>query len=571
MSVFFNGRLFTTPTTASAVNDSALANQAISQGNAVAILGQSAGGAPNTPIIFGSPSEADATLLSGDGLIAVKNAFNPSKQTGGPASVTFIRVNPALPSSIVLLDANSAPAINIQSVDFGQYTVGENVTISPGSVTGVMATVSLGNNFYTQDNLTRTLMQVQYSGPQASATISISDSTITLDAPAGTPVATINLALFPTVQSVVGAISAVSGFSASVQGGNGVLASANSFDAVTAANVKTAPYQALAVLQAVIDWINSGAQPLVTATRSANAALPPAPVGPVFLSGGTDGTTTNTNWANAYTVLQSVDVQWVTPATPLAAIHAMNDAHCQFMSMVGNSERRGIVGMALGSSDAAATAEALSLNSDRTGLVHIGYFDFNAAGASTLYGAYLLAAKIAGGFAGLPPGTPMTNKSLSVQGLERVLQVPTETDVLINAGVMPIESTSTGFKVVQSISTWLANNNFDKVELSTGAAVDFMVRTVRSATDVLRGSAGSPIVLSQAASITSTALTKLAVPPPTGPGVIVGNDTNPAFKNITATLNGDVIQIQWQASPVIPVNFITSTIFLVPFSGSISV
>jgi hypothetical protein len=415
------------------------------------------------------------------------------------------------------------------------------------------------------------MMQVQYSGPQASATMSISNSAVILSAPTGTVVGTISLATYPTVQALVGAISAVPGFAASVQGGNGALATQNAFDAVTAVNVKAAPYSALAVLQAVIDWFNSNANPLVSASRPANAGSPPANVATTFLSGGSNGTITNTNWSNAYSVLQSVDVQWVVPATPLAAIHAMNDAHCQFMSTVGNSERRGIVGMALNTTDAQAIAEALSLNSDRTGLVHIGYFDFNDAGVLTLFGAYLLAAKIAGGFAGLSPGIPMTNKSLSVQGLERVLQVPTQTDPLINGGVMPIESTSTGFKVVQSISTWLANNNFNRVELSTGAAVDFMVRTVRAATDILRGQAGGPLVLAQAASLTSTALTKLAVPPPTGPGVIVGDANNPAFKNITATLNGDVIAIQWQASPVIPVNFVTNTIFLVPFSGSISV
>lgn len=573
MSIFFNGRLYTTPTTVSAVNDSALANQSVAQSNNLAILGPSAGGKPNVPLVFGSPSQAAAVLLSGDGLIAVKNAFNPSNQTGGPASVTFIRVNPALQSSVTLLDSTSAPAINLTSDDWGQYTDGINVSVTAASISGVLATVALGQSFYTQDNITRSMMQVQYSGPQASATMSISGTALTLDAPAGTVVATINLATYPTVQALVGAISAVSGFTASVQGGNGALATVNAFDFVTAVNVKTAPYTALAVLQAAIDWFNSNAQPLVSATRATNAGLPPVPVNTTFLSGGIDGAITNTNWSNAYSALEAVDVQWVTCASPLAAIHAMNDAHCQFMSTVGNSERRGVVGMALGTTDAQAIAEALSLNSDRTGLVHIGYNAFDANNNLVLFGAYLLAAKVVGGFAGLPPGQAMTNKSLNVNSLERVLQIPTQSDPLINGGVMPIESTTTGVKVVKSISTWLSNKNFNRVELSTGAAVDFMSRTVRAALDPLRGQGNGPIVLAQAASLTSTALTKLAVPPPTGPGVIVGDAASgsPAFKNITATASGDSIAVQFQASPVIPLNYITVTIFAVPFSGSISV
>jgi hypothetical protein len=573
MAVFFNGRLLTTPTTASAVDDSALANQSIATGNAVAILGPSAGGQPNVPLVFGSPTDAENTLISGDLLTAVKNAFSPSNQTGGPASVTAIRVNPALQSSVALLDSTAAPAINLTSDDFGQYTDGINVSIAAGSISGILATVALGQNFYTQDNITRTMLQVQYSGPQASATMSINGTTLTLNAPTGTPVATIALSTYPTVQALVGAISAVSGFTASVQGGNGALGTVNAFDFVTAVNVKTAPYSAMAVLQAVIDWFNSNAQPLVSASRATNAGLVPAAVNTAFLSGGTDGTITNTNWSNAYSALEAVDVQWVTCATPLAAIHAMNDAHCQFMSTVGSSERRGVVGMALGTTDAQALAEALSLNSDRTGLVHIGYNDFDDNNNLVLFGAYLLAAKVVGGFAGLSPGQAMTNKSLNANSLERVLQIPTQSDPLINGGVMPIESTTTGIKVVKSISTWLSNENFDKVELSTGAALDFTSRTVRAALDPLRGQGNGPIVLAQAASLTSTALTKLAVPPPTGPGVIVGDvaSGSPAFKNITATASGDSIAVQFQCSPVIPLNYITVTIFAVPFSGSISV
>lgn len=570
MSVFFNGRLYVTPTTVSAVNDSALANQAVAQANAVAILGPSAGGAPNTPLVFGTPTDAINALISGDLLTAVLKAFNPSPQTGGPSQVTAIRVNPALQSTLILNDASVAPAINLTSVDFGVYTTGINVSIAAGSVQGVAATVALGNSFFTQDNLFRSLLQIQYTGSQASATMTVNGSQVVLDAPAGTPVATLLFANYTTVQALVGAINAIPGFLATAQGGNGGLATANGFDYVTAAvDVKTAPYNALAVLQATIDWFNSGAQQLVSATRAANAGLKPAVITGAYLTGGSDGTITNTNWANGYSVLQTVDVQWVVPATGSTAIIAMNDAHCQFMSTVGQSERRGICGLPLGTTDMVAETEAFSLNSDRTGLVHIGHYDFNAS-VLTLYPAYFTAALVAGGFAGSSPGTPMTNKTLTMRGLERTLQVPTQTDPLINAGVMPIAKTASGFKVIKSISTWLTNSNFNRVELSTGAAVDYTARSVRAALDILRGQEGSPTVLAQAASITDSTLRQLSTAPPTGPGVLVGNAASPPYKNIQASLVGDAIAVQFQASPVIPVNYVLITIYAVPFSGSIS-
>jgi hypothetical protein len=570
MSVFFNGRLYVSPTTVSAVNDSAMADQSLAQSNALAILGPSAGGAPNKPLVFGTPAEAQATLISGDLLTAVIKAFSPSNQTGAPASITAIRVNPAVPSALVLADATSAPAIDLTSTDSGVYTAGINVAIAGGSVVGLKVTVSQGESYYTQDNIARTLLQIQYSGAQASADMTVNGAEIELYAPAGTLVATIPFATYTTVAAVVAAINAVPGFAASVQGGNGALASANAFDYATAVDVMSAPYNALAVLQAVIDWFNSSAQGYVTATRAANAGAPPAVVPTTYLAGGGDGVITNTQYSNAYTLLQTLNVQWVVPASASPSVHAMNDAHCQFMSTVGQSERRGIVGTALGTSDASAIAEALSLNSDRTGLVHLGIYDYDLNGNWTLYPPYITAAMIGGGFAGSSPGTPMTNKALAVRGVERVLQVPTATDPLILGGVIPIESTTTGYKIVKSISTWLINTNFNRVELSTGAAVDYVARSVRAALDPLRGQAGGPNILGQGLSITDTTLAELSTPPPTGPGCLVGDAANPPYKNITVSLVGDVLAVSFQASPVVPVNYVTITIYAQPYSGSVS-
>lgn len=81
----------------------------------------------------------------------------------------------------------------------------------------------------------------------------------------------------------------------------------------------------------------------------------------------------------------------------------------------------------------------------------------------------------------------MTNKALKVRGLERKLRNPTDTDRLITGGVLCVEDVATGFKVVQSISTWLINDNYNRVEQSVGVALDFTARNVRNALDVLRG------------------------------------------------------------------------------------
>jgi hypothetical protein len=251
----------------------------------------------------------------------------------------------------------------------------------------------------------------------------------------------------------------------------------------------------------------------------------------------------------------------------------MTDAHVQYMSTVGRMERRSICGTVLGTTDALAETAAQDINSDRTSLVHLGYYDYDLTGQLNglqLYSPYLTAAILAAMFSAVSPGVALTNLSIDVSGLERYLQNPTDTDPLLLAGVLPVDREGGIYKVVQSISTWLNNTNYNRREQSTGAAVDFTVRNVRNALDPLRGKGVTPITLGLAVSKTETQLKQLAKPLPLGPGTIVGDANSPAYKNITAQGQGDVIAVSFQCSPVIPANYIAVTVFVVPYSGSAS-
>lgn len=568
MTVFFGGRLLTSPATASVVDDSGLANKNLSVGNVVALIGQSVGGKPNTALHFGTPSEAKAVLRDGDLLTAVLKAFDPSAQTGGPAEVVAVRVNPATQASLSMLDGGSNEVIQLKSTDYGLYTNQIKIKVESGSTAGKKLTVQFGDDYFTQDNLTRNALQLQYAGAQASAVITVANASIVLQAPSGTTVATLDLNTYKTVQQVVDRINTISGFSASVKDGNGAKIALNGLDSVTAQDVKTSAYTVKADLQAVVDWINGTGEGFVTAVRPAGAGQPPVNLAFTYLASGSDGVVTNTQWSDAYTTLQSEDVQWVVPISSDASIHAMNDSHCAFMSTVGKMERRGIVGTASGTTDANAIDAAKALNSDRTSLVHLGFYDYDASGALVLFEPYILAALLAGAFSGVNPGTPLTNKAIKVRGLERMLRNPTDTDALIRGGVLCVENTKKGYKVVQSISTWLVNDNYNRVEVSTGVAVDFVARNVREAVDDLRGEKGTQILLSRAVSIAESRLRELARPEPQGPGVITGDAENPAYRNIRATLEGDVLRIEFECQPVIGVNYVLVSIFAKAYSGS---
>lgn len=565
--VFFGGRKIITPATASAVNDDAMRNQNLSVGNVVALIGSSAGGKPKSPLRFGTPQEAIDTLESGELLEAVLAAFDPSSEVGGPATVIAFRVNPALQASGTLKSAAAADVISLTTTGYGQRQNQVKVKVEAGSISGLRVTTQRDDLYYTQDNIARRAFSLLYSGAEATATVSITGTTVTLAAPAGTTVATIPLTDFPTIGKLVDRINVTPGFAAAVLDRNTDKAALNGLDFVTAQSVKTS-YVVKADLQAVVDWLNSPAEGYLNAERVAGAGAPPAPSAFAYLTGGSDGTTVTGDWTAAFAEAQKVDIQWLTPVTGEAAIHAMADAHVAFMSTIGRKERRAICGTTSGTTDQQALDQAKALNSDRTSLVHIGHYEYDAEGKLRLLPPYISAARIAGGFSGVNPGTPLTNKNFKCRGLERDLRNPTDTDVLIEGGVLCLENTDQGYKVVKSISTWLVNDNYNKVEQSCGWALDFVARNVREALDILRGQKANPLALQRAISITESVLRELARQEPQGPGVLAGDETNPAYRNIRASLEGDVLRVEFECSPVVPINYVLATIFAVPFTGT---
>ena len=567
MAVFFNGQLLVTPVTASVVNDDAMQSQNLTVGNALALVGKSTGGKPKTVLSFGSPDQARAVLRGGDLLDAVIKAFAPSNDTGAPSTVHAVRVNPATQASLVLKNASDEPVINLKSSNYGLPDNLLKVKVESGSVSGKSVSVAYGNDYLHGDNLGRVAFTVRYTGAEETAVMTVAADKLTLTAGATDPVE-ILFSTFSSVSSVVDKINSLGGYSAQVMDRSDNKPSLNGLDFVSTQDIKTAIYSVRADLQAVIDWFSSVAFGYVVAERSTGAGTPPANIPYTFLQGGSDGNTVASDWSDALVALQSKDVQWVSATSADPAVHAMVDAHVNFTSITLRRERRAVVGMDVGVTDAEALEAAKSINSKRTSLVHIGHYTYDLSGKLVLRPAYMTAAMIAAAFSGVNPGTAMTNKSLTVQGWERDLLNPTETDPLLLGGVMPVENTDTGYKVVQSITTWLGDQKYNNREQSCGAALDFTVRNVREALDVLRGSKQNPILLSRAASITKTALTELARQEPQGPGVLAGDEASPAFRNIAASIEGDVLRVQFECSPVIPNNYILVTVYAKPYSGS---
>lgn len=567
--LFFGGRLYTSPATVSQVSDEAMAPRNTPTGNDLAYVGTALGGKPNTKLKFQDPAEAKRVLRAGEGLVAVRKGFSPSAQTGGPRTITFIRVGTATQSALALKDSADAAVIDLKSELYGIPANSIRLKIESGSLSGKKITTQLFDEYYVGDNIGRDAFRVRYAGAEATATMDVTNTQVVLKAGSAT-VATIPLVDHPTTQELCDRINTVAGFTAVPVAGSELKATPAALDTVTAQDVKTALYTAKADLDAIVEWFNSNAEPFIEATRKASVGTLPANMPFTFLTGATDPAPTVEDWTNAIDVLQGVDIQWFVPLSDNPAVHAAADAHAIFMSGAGRKERRACVGPAIGTTIANVKAAAKALASDRTAMCYPGHYDFDAKGKRVLLPSYMTAALVAGGMAGVNPGVAMTNKVLRMSGLELELRNPVDTDELIAAGVLCVESTDEGYKVVRSISTHLASDNFNRVELSCGAAADFVVRSVRQRLDFLRGGPASPQTLHEALAITASTLTDMAKPAPAGPGLLVGDENSPPFSDIQGSVTGDITNVTFTCSPVVPNNFITLGVSLRPYSGQAS-
>jgi len=99
-------------------------------------------------------------------------------------------------------------------------------------------------------------------------------------------------------------------------------------------------------VQAVIDWFNNGNTAYVTAAVYASIAdrAPLALVADTYMTGGTDGVPTQTDWDECLDLLKTEDTPLVTCVSPEPSIWASLSTHVTYMSTVGKKERRGFCG-----------------------------------------------------------------------------------------------------------------------------------------------------------------------------------------------------------------------------------
>lgn len=573
--VLWNGKYYLIPQAASRIDSSGLANSPLGGANKVALLAEMVGLVPpKTAVKINNPALPQQLIhpSSEEARLGAQLLFDPSPGGQGASEVYLVPVNPAVAAA-----GQFSGVMQLTTYLFGNTANQVKAKIEAGT-TGKKVTVQYLDNVETFDNLTKNSFSIQYigTGTTCTMTINVAAATHALTTACDVTLDNLNLDLttFPTIQALVDAINATGKYTAVALTNKPKADLTLNLDNVTAQDIKTAAYTAKSDLQAMIDGINKTSA-YVNATRLADAGAVPANVAWTYLTGATDGVTTNTDWQAAFDLLKTMKIDLIVPLSGDGSIHSMADAHCTYMSGPnGKSERRCFVGGELQawnseaarlSSIAALLVAAKNLNSDRTMHVGLGSKHYDPNGDIKLYPAYITACMYAGIAGGGSPVMPLTRKYLRCLGLEVDLRVSETEQFLEGNGVavpVPDPVQGAGYVISRQLTTWNQDDDLYRIEFSVGRGADYVAREVRNRHELLIGKPGT-----ESLDVTIVNLTNAVLEASKREEYIRNYDP----KLTQLRVDGTVRYVDYWAEPILPVNHIFSTYHLEPTKFTIGI
>ncbi len=305
---------------------------------------------------------------------------------------------------------------------------------------------------------------------------------------------------------------------------------------------------------------------ITNSTVQSTAGVGSAPAdtsGPVFLSGGSEGTASYSDYQVALNLLKKVRVNSVVVLTGDPAVHAALDAHCAFMAGIGRSERDGFVGLSALTDDV-PTNELPSKTSIKSQIVdinsrHIRAFAqqitrYNTAGERTDFLPWFQGVIAAGMQAGAPVGTSLTFKYANVLDVTQhsTWNPIDDSEEMILAGLCFMErKDGVGRRWVRNITTWLKTNNIAFSEASVNQAVNYTVFEFRTAMETAVGKRGFAGTVNAAKTTAKNKLAQL---------LDINAITN--YRALNIELVVDVLDVSVELAPIISINFVKSTVHL---------
>ena len=311
----------------------------------------------------------------------------------------------------------------------------------------------------------------------------------------------------------------------------------------------------------IVDWINNNSQ-YVAAEISSGAVggAPSNTASPVFLSGGSEGTSTTTHWQNALNLLKQVRANSIVVLTEDPSVHAMVNAHCAYMGGAGKSERDGFVGILNSGGTALPTkteikSQIVDLNSRHIRVAAQSVDRYNSSGEREEFDPPYLAAILAGMQAGSPVGTPLTHKYVNALNIKQDSSWnPTDdSEEMLEAGLCFLEKVSgVGIRVVRNITSYLASSNLAYTEGSVNEAVNYATYNFRTRMEAAVGKKGFAGTIIAAKSVAMNIL-----------DLMVDEKILVAWRSLSLELSLDTLEVSVEMAPVLPINFVPITVHLV--------
>lgn len=586
--VLFNGAVLVRPGAATKIDASRFQNVSLSGLGTVGLIGEADGGQPRVLKIWRSAADVKNYYRSGNLVEAAQIVADPGNDPRIPAGASVIvtyKINNSGQASLT-----HDTAFLFKSRDYGLHTNSIRVAISSsgGNLRTLMITgLDINGNVVTETSpefgstSTYGKMSIQYVGAGSAATMTITATTLTTSVTGGPGGENLSLAFadYPTLTALVFYIDGLAAYTAS-----SLITNANEFDttnldAVAGQDIRTAAYTTMAHNFDLADWANKNSS-LVSVTLTKGQTGPRTVLTATALSGGSLGTSANSDWVtglaalgtlriNQVVTLASADAAAAQGTYTIASINSSLESHCKTLSATaGKSERQGWASISATKTNFIAAAR--TLNSEHVSIVSQQVTRPSAVtGNLTVFSEWALACILAGMRAGAPLGEPLTHKFIKCNAImQDSTWVNNNTsdvaDLLLNGCMSVAEIPSQGFRIEKGITTYTKTDNdaFTEETIVQGwKNISYEWRTLLE--EQFTGRPGEPAVVQRAEEQSKVILRKLRDEGAIADSIVDGVQTD-GFKNIKASLSGDVMSVSGEVSPTPGINFILNTIVLIP-------
>jgi hypothetical protein len=586
--VLFNGTVLVRPGASTKLDASQFQNISLTGIGIVGLIGEADGGEPRTVQAFNSSAGAKAFYQSGDLVEAAQMAADPSADqrvpTGAQTLVCY-KVNGSTRST--LSHPTVTPAFIFTSKRYGVRANNATVAIAVGSTANERVITLRDLNEFGVEVLEVSpslggagKFTIRYvgAGSAAAMTITATQLTTTVTGAAGDNLA-ITFADYSSLSDILYAIDNHPAYTAAALVANVAAFNPANLDAVAAVDIMTALTTVFARNFDLADWVTKNSA-IVSVVKTAGLAGPVAVLVQTALTGGTRGTSANSDWIAGLLALRLIRINQLVPLASADATATQGtfttdsiltalQAHCKFVSSTaGRNECQGWAGVAKTKANLIAAANLQ--NSEHIQLVGqkcVRQRSFD--GELVTFPEWATAVILAGMRAGAPLGEPLTWKFANVLGLSSDASwSETNNDDVVDLtlnGVMVINALrGRGFRIDKAITTFTRFDNdafTEETIVQIWKALSFDLR--RALEDAFVGRGGDlrtvQSVPGKVTDVCEKFLDQKAITDSFIDGRLVKG-----YRNITVGLDRDQLAVGVTVSPVPGINFVLNTIVLIP-------